>query len=109
MVVERLAPHTKLIRQLTRGMLNASTQKILAVPSPVLTKPVEVPPAEETARAKESREMILQTKLTAVELLQVYTSLHGHYTFCLIPVHHGREEGLSDHCGPLLLQEPLSL
>lgn len=63
---QQLGNHTKLLRQFTRGMLNTVTGKSN---TPTLKRNGDIP--EDSAKAKQSREMILQTKLIVVEILQV--------------------------------------
>uniref|UniRef100_A0A915CQ64 Inositol 1,4,5-trisphosphate receptor n=1 Tax=Ditylenchus dipsaci TaxID=166011 RepID=A0A915CQ64_9BILA len=92
---KRLAPHTKLIRQFTKGMLNSLPTKIATnssfstpPPSPLLNQCAMVGkksvdssslPSEDTATAKQSKEMILQTKLIVVELLQFIMDVRRDY------------------------------
>uniref|UniRef100_A0A7E4V258 Inositol 1,4,5-trisphosphate receptor n=1 Tax=Panagrellus redivivus TaxID=6233 RepID=A0A7E4V258_PANRE len=72
---QQVAPHTKFLRQLTKGMLNTVGQK--PANTSTLKRSGDVP--EDTARAKESREMILQTKLIVVEILQFIMDVRRDY------------------------------
>lgn len=65
---KQLESHGKLFRQITKGMINT------IIPGPKSSdkpykRPVDIP--EDSARAKLSREMILQTKQIVVDILQV--------------------------------------
>ncbi|CAD5219928.1 unnamed protein product [Bursaphelenchus okinawaensis] len=79
---QRLAPHTKLMRQITRGVLNTKAlaePTVTAAPKRPTTLKHSDSDAEETAKAKESREMVLQTKLIVVELLQFIMDVRRDY------------------------------
>uniref|UniRef100_A0A914YSR1 Inositol 1,4,5-trisphosphate receptor n=1 Tax=Panagrolaimus superbus TaxID=310955 RepID=A0A914YSR1_9BILA len=77
---QQLAPHTKLLRQFTKGMLNSIIQPNHGGRAPnnsSFKRPNDVP--EDSARAKQSREMILQTKLIVVEILQFIMDVRRDY------------------------------
>lgn len=74
-----MVPHAKLIRQLTKGMFTSMSSVkedkenngATSLYKTSIKKPIDLS-VEDSASAKESREMILQTKLIVVELLQVF-------------------------------------
>jgi hypothetical protein len=75
-VLDHLAPHNHFIKKLTRGMLQTiegiGDQAVVTQPvRPKTLKRNESESSYDSALAKESRELILQTKLIVVELLQV--------------------------------------
>ncbi|KAI6239561.1 Inositol 1,4,5-trisphosphate receptor [Aphelenchoides fujianensis] len=80
-----LAPHTNLIKQFTRGMLQSMEGREVpsATPAPMIRPKTltrdESETGNDSARAKESREMILQTKLIVVELLQFIMDVRRDY------------------------------
>ncbi|KAI1708380.1 inositol 1,4,5-trisphosphate/ryanodine receptor domain-containing protein [Ditylenchus destructor] len=95
---KHLPTHTKLLRQFTSGMFNTLPHKLphphnavdspTPPPSPVNAQPlgsalknktVMDPAAEDSASAKQSKEMILQTKLIVVELLQFIMDVRRDY------------------------------
>ncbi|KAI6214303.1 Inositol 1,4,5-trisphosphate receptor [Aphelenchoides besseyi] len=79
-----LAPHTNLLKQFTRGMLQSMEGREVASANSTPMRPKtltrgDTEPGNDTARAKESREMILQTKLIVVELLQFIMDVRRDY------------------------------
>uniref|UniRef100_A0AC34QF85 Inositol 1,4,5-trisphosphate receptor n=1 Tax=Panagrolaimus sp. JU765 TaxID=591449 RepID=A0AC34QF85_9BILA len=73
---QQLAPQTKLLRQFTRGMLNTVVEKPHEPPT-TLKRNADVP--EDSEKAKQSRDMILQTKLMVVEILQFIMDVKRDY------------------------------
>ncbi|KAI6200598.1 Inositol 1,4,5-trisphosphate receptor [Aphelenchoides besseyi] len=79
-----LAPHTNLLKQFTRGMLQSMEGREVASANSTPMRPKtltrgDTEPGNDNARAKESREMILQTKLIVVELLQFIMDVRRDY------------------------------
>jgi hypothetical protein len=79
----------KMIRTVTKGMIKAAAPQTTgsAIHKPMTN--VESLTAEETAREKESKEMIIQTKLIVAETLQVQCNAYRNFYYEFIHLVYG--------------------